>query len=119
MTVDEAIAYALVIRDAEDERDLALVTLAAEVKRLHTAVEAVRALQRYVVSFRRVRPPVHPYQWYWQVSLVNDVAEGDPFLTVTNGYAPDLESAKLAAVEAWRRWARERAEAAGWEVTGD
>lgn len=64
-----------------------------------------------------VRPPVHPYQWYWQVSLVNDVADGDPFLTVTNGYAPDLESAKLAAVEAWRRWARETAEAAGFVVT--
>lgn len=30
----------------------------------------------------------------------------------------DLESAKLAAVEAWRRWAREQAEAAGWEVKG-
>lgn len=44
MTVDEAIAYALVIRDAEDERDLALVTLAAEVRRLRAAVERVRAL---------------------------------------------------------------------------
>ena len=39
MTVDEAIAYALVIRDAEDERDLALVTLAAEVRRLRAGVE--------------------------------------------------------------------------------
>lgn len=42
MTVDEAIAYALVIRDAEDERDLALVTLAAEVRRLRAAVEQVK-----------------------------------------------------------------------------
>lgn len=44
MTVDAALAYALVIRDAENERDLALVTLAAEVRRLRAAVEAVRAL---------------------------------------------------------------------------
>lgn len=44
MTVDVAIAYALVIREAENERDLALVTLAAEVKRLRAGVEAVRGL---------------------------------------------------------------------------
>lgn len=36
---------------------------------------------------------------------------------LNSGRCDTLESAKLAAVEAWRRWARETAEAAGFVVT--
>lgn len=47
MTVDAALAYALVIRDAENERDLALVTLAAEVRRLRAAAAGFLAGSAY------------------------------------------------------------------------
>ena len=58
----------------------------------------------------------------WFASIA-DEASREPYegnvITLGSGRCDTLESAKLAAVEAWRRWAREMAEAAGWEVQGD
>lgn len=46
MTVDEALARALVVREAADtQTEVALVTLAAEVQRYRKAVEKVKAGQ--------------------------------------------------------------------------
>lgn len=55
----------------------------------------------------------------WAVNAHGDGRGAGDWSTMASGEAPGIESAKLAAVEAWRRWAREQAEAAGWEVQGD
>lgn len=47
MTVDEALARALVVREAADtQTEVALVTLAAEVQRYRKAVEEVKFLRQ-------------------------------------------------------------------------
>lgn len=57
----------------------------------------------------------------WGAQVVDELAMSDrnDGNTLSLGYAtaPTLESAKLAAVEAWRRWARAQAEACGYVVT--
>lgn len=54
------------------------------------------------------------YEWGVNAHRVRR-GRGD-WTDMASGESPGIESAKLAAVEAWRRWAREQAEAAGWEV---
>ena len=52
----------------------------------------------------------------WSVNAHGDGRGPGDWSTMASGEAPGIESAKLAAVEAWRLWAREQAEAARWEV---
>lgn len=58
-------------------------------------------------------------EWSVSVAYPNHPADDYSFVTVASGTADTAPLAKLAAVEAWRRWAREQATAAGWEVQGD
>ena len=38
---------------------------------------------------------------------------------LASGKADTMTAARVAAYDGWRRWAREMAESAGWEVKGD
>ena len=53
----------------------------------------------------------------WSVETHGDGRGPGDWSTMASGEEPGIESAKLAAVEAWRRWAREQSEAAGFIVT--
>lgn len=53
----------------------------------------------------------------WSVNAHGDGRGAGDWTDMASGEAPGIESAKLAAVEAWRRWAREQAEACGFTVT--
>ena len=55
----------------------------------------------------------------WSVNAHGDGRGAGDWTDMASGESPGIESAKLAAVEAWRRWARAQATAAGWEVQGD